>query len=699
MELPNHYLPVHACQHAGLKLNHRFMFAEYGSYKNVDTTVDDEAQQVTMCPQKGQGSLANLSDVVPTLPLFEHPLMDNWKECDYIMGVKNFVENQNDLKYLVTTLPHYKTLIHNNPADRFSKDIMRLKELVWQCCENPGEPSNTEQFQCDGGMQTIISKYLNVQKAYNKYCLNGFNPDFSGGLLSVVPTTERDFLIHASGPRFQDIRLSQVLHEETNVVPTGLQHSQYSSSGPVFQVVSKSLTTPDKVLICLRQKQKCVLLSVDLTLMSFVEQADSNDLKISVTSTSFSPYLENEILLSAAGGCVYLWDVNSTPRKIVEKAARFESVNEWTSAYFSGHPRQVVVADSTSVELFDHRSQFTCGLELFTLCNQLNKAHERVMTAAALGFPYHLAVTDFSLFVMDQRFTATPVLQFSLESIASPQYIEIINNISNTSENLIFLASQQPAEVMCFHVNVQQGLAPTSTVLPWKVSPIGEFYHSLNTSDFWDWNSMERRFQASLAGLAVSRPTEKLSALSVYQLDSYGDVFCQRIRLDEMSETMKVTSSTSAERRGASDRSSRWVQSFDDITRCRFLSEDVVTRHHLQVPLDENLMDAIFSPPLDASPPVIRCATTIKRKLKPVEKLPCQGFSTQLHLALLKNEDISDILKNREAYHQEQKKMMRQIVLDEMANKKSHRKEKSRTPSKRKSKMFVCETLDSSSDE
>lgn len=46
---------------------------------------------------------------------------------------------------------------------------MNLKELVWQCCESPGEPSNTHQFQCDGGMRTIISKYMNVQKAYNKY--------------------------------------------------------------------------------------------------------------------------------------------------------------------------------------------------------------------------------------------------------------------------------------------------------------------------------------------------------------------------------------------------------------------------------------------------------------------------------------------------------------------------------------------------
>lgn len=75
MELPDHYLPVHACQHAGLKLNQRFMFAEYGSYKNVGTTVNDEAQQVSMWSQKGQGSLANLSHVVPTLPLFENPLI------------------------------------------------------------------------------------------------------------------------------------------------------------------------------------------------------------------------------------------------------------------------------------------------------------------------------------------------------------------------------------------------------------------------------------------------------------------------------------------------------------------------------------------------------------------------------------------------------------------------------------------------
>lgn len=49
-------------------------------------------------------------------------LLDSWKECDYILGVKNFVETQNDLKYMVTTLPHYKTLIHNNPTVSFRLD-------------------------------------------------------------------------------------------------------------------------------------------------------------------------------------------------------------------------------------------------------------------------------------------------------------------------------------------------------------------------------------------------------------------------------------------------------------------------------------------------------------------------------------------------------------------------------------------------
>lgn len=74
MDLPESYFPVRVCPHIGEGERHRFMFAECGSHENVNITVNDDEESIKFWPQKSQDGVENLSQNIPTLPLFANPL-------------------------------------------------------------------------------------------------------------------------------------------------------------------------------------------------------------------------------------------------------------------------------------------------------------------------------------------------------------------------------------------------------------------------------------------------------------------------------------------------------------------------------------------------------------------------------------------------------------------------------------------------
>uniref|UniRef100_A0A0B7AIB2 Uncharacterized protein n=1 Tax=Arion vulgaris TaxID=1028688 RepID=A0A0B7AIB2_9EUPU len=112
MEIPEHYFPVRVCPHIGEDERHRFMFADCGSYENVNLKVNDTDESITFLPQRGQESVKNLARNIPSIPLFTAPLKDDdWKEWDHILGMENYNEVHNGVKYLATMLGHKRAAI------------------------------------------------------------------------------------------------------------------------------------------------------------------------------------------------------------------------------------------------------------------------------------------------------------------------------------------------------------------------------------------------------------------------------------------------------------------------------------------------------------------------------------------------------------------------------------------------------------
>ncbi|BFY97878.1 hypothetical protein BsWGS_00918 [Bradybaena similaris] len=684
MDLPESYFPVRVCPHIGEGERHRFMFAECGSHENVNITVNDDEESIKFWPQKSQDGVENLSQNIPTLPLFANPLNDQWSEWDHILKIKNYSSMESDLKYLINQINVRRGTLQR--AHR--EEIVKRFKLYSQHIQNYYNSDSSETTQSpakqysdllpmlDKGSFRLLTKYDKASDIYdyNPTCLNGYNRHFYGGLLSVIKShrsTSADVLIHAGGASFQDIFLTEVSSTHGNKLKQGQILDKLTVDEPVFQLVSSSIHTK-RGLICARQKHKCLLLSHKSSHPKLVQKDHIEIPDEVLTSVNFSSYMRNEILASTHTGSVYLWDIQSgSNSRLLSKFQDSNCMDKWSCSYFGGHPREVVLADNTSLSMFDHRSHFNYRTELFSLSSSVTKQEESVMAATYLGFPLHAVVTDYSIFIIDQRFPSAPVLNWSTEFISCPQYIQVLQNDDlMQQEKLLVVASQQPPEVMCFPLHSLSTGNVASSVLPWKVSQIGEFRQSMHTSYTCDLIKAEKRFETSLAGIAVTSQPDG-NGFTIYQVDGYGDVFYQPYVHINRRDLYKLASCTEEERQAVDHQAKTWLKAFDLSTSA---GESEITC--LPVTLAPDAMRNIFRPSEPKVNPRYGTYSSTKRKrqqpsksvnlhknLAPLDQLPSNGSSSQLHLALRDNLDITDFLLKREEDHAKLKKKVRKINL------------------------------------
>ncbi|XP_055879037.1 uncharacterized protein LOC106075758 [Biomphalaria glabrata] len=661
MELPRHYLPARTCPHVGIDLYQRLLFADYGSYQNVNVSVDvvDTKEIITSWPQRGQKSIQDLNKILPTLPLFDQPLQELWRERDNILGVKNFNDTLSSIKQLLKL-----TRLKNTAIKKRDKKFEALKKTY----KHSGE--SALDFSDDVTLQKMMTHYSEVSLAYNDNCLNGYNRDFYNGQLSVISNNrDEEYISYVGGPDMKEMYITTVSQEPDSCLKTPHLVCQQSAEERINQLETRSTCYDELFLVCAREKQMCELFLADMAGRTLVPQGSVRISDDCWTSISFSNYLENELLLTSSSGDVFLWDISSSSEKIVYKSSRFDCPDKWSCAYFAGHPREIVVADNTSVEIFDHRSNFQNGQELFSLSTRFITVNEKVMAAGFLDFPYHAVVTDYSLFVMDQRFGSSPVFHWSTEFKAAPQYLQIIDNVMSPGK-LIFLASQQPAEVICFPIDIDGGDIPKTSLLPWKVSAIGDFSQSEHHDYVCEVNVASRKFQTSLAGLAVTKMSNE-NVLTVYQMDSYGDIFFQTVNFNH-SQT-KVNPSSELDRQSARVRINEWLRNLDKTIKSGHGEVTPDMNVHKETFDPEFLKDILQTP---ASLPLNTASVQmlqLHNKIKPLHKLSQKGSNTQLLLALRDGADIHESLKKREDDHEKKKKKMRKKHILEQ-KKKTYRK-------------------------
>ncbi|GFR93546.1 TATA box-binding protein (Tbp)-associated factor, RNA polymerase I, C [Elysia marginata] len=643
MELPDHYFPVSPCPYSlNLKkgsFNRKHLnFAEYGAYQNLNLDSQGDAADITFWPQKRQQSTTGLSAALPTIPLNEKPFESQWIFTDRILGVPNYKDTVWNMKFIIQTLPLRRRNLHNIPT---------ISSNLKQC----------------------INALNSVEKSKKTL-------DITSLLHEKLPSS-----VYELYESLDDIGHAFNSDVSTNS-DTGLKSLSLRSSFPtsdVFQICTSN-KFGRKVLVCARERESCQLFSLcdDSGTLQEKKSTDFNEI---ISCICFSPFVENEILVSSPKGNVYLWDIDSGVSSLrLDKKRKAQVLTPWSSSYFCGHPRHIAVADNKSVLLFDHRSRFQNGVVLFSLPAFFAKEDEQVMAACSAGFPYHCLATDNGLFLLDSRFPGSPVLNWSSEMLSPPQYLQLLESQEETrsGRKLLFLASQQPAEVMCFPVDLAVSRPPTAPVFPWRVSKINEFSSIFSAADV----KLKKRFENSLAGFTTPERCDD-GGFTVYQLDSCGDIFYQSFVPDRHTESplhwentsttemegqfQSFKACTKTEKDAAHTRIEQWLAALEqqilDVT-AKTVVESQNKEHEgfKLLDVDPKLMTDIFkcspahaehvvdyeaerSGPIDVNP------LRPHANLKLFTNLLYKRSQTQLLLALRDREDIDGFVKQRETSH------------------------------------------------
>ncbi|KAK2818829.1 hypothetical protein Q5P01_024390 [Channa striata] len=178
------------------------------------------------------------------------------------------------------------------------------------------------------------------------------------------------------------------------------------------------------------------------------------------TCITVSPHILGEVLVASESGAANLWTVGRGMQKVREEGSNlyFNANSAWRWCEFSAHPRVMVYADRTGAELTDIRMSPVSGHTLFRISNTSEcKSGERLIMARYLGdtHPFHhLVTTQYSVYVMDERFPCLPMVKWDHMMQSPPMFCHIVpGSASNASvqggtrNTKILLGSQNSQEI------------------------------------------------------------------------------------------------------------------------------------------------------------------------------------------------------------------------------------------------------------
>ena len=358
--------------------------------------------------------------------------------------------------------------------------------------------------------------------------LHGYNPQFSGGLLSCVPSDDgvTSLLMHARGRKLSRLAVTRVTPGNSNLVASDTVAEVRLEK--VFQVHAS--TVQGTAYLVTRHEDSCAMFSVSDSSLRALGSIRFDSRATAPTSVCASPYVPGEALLCAQGGIVHVWDINCGLQLAVQRQPRFDCRDSWCQAYYASHPRQLVLVDRTAVQMMDHRDGFRNSVDLFALPSKLVSKQECIMGSHHHGSdsPLHAIATSHCLLLVDQRFAGTPVMQWYPDLQGPLHYLTSADYHSGGVRNgVVVVGSQHPAEVMCYPISHGSGDPVTMTMNPWRLSRMSDIT-SNSYASFWDSDPflLQERLSLSLAGLAVSRGSRPRS-LVFYQADSYGELYFQ----------------------------------------------------------------------------------------------------------------------------------------------------------------------------
>ncbi|XP_068562080.1 TATA box-binding protein-associated factor RNA polymerase I subunit C [Cebidichthys violaceus] len=178
------------------------------------------------------------------------------------------------------------------------------------------------------------------------------------------------------------------------------------------------------------------------------------------TCVGVSPHVLGEVLVASESGAAHLWTVGRGMQKVREEDGNlyFNAKSTWRWCEFSAHPRVMVYADRTGMELTDIRESPVSSHTLFRISNTPGcRSGERLILSKYLGDVHtfqHLVTTQYSAYIMDERFPCMPMLKWDHMMQSPPMFCHVVCDSASSGSAVggarttkVLLGSQNSQEI------------------------------------------------------------------------------------------------------------------------------------------------------------------------------------------------------------------------------------------------------------
>ncbi|XP_068429800.1 TATA box-binding protein-associated factor, RNA polymerase I, subunit C isoform X2 [Clinocottus analis] len=321
---------------------------------------------------------------------------------------------------------------------------------------------------------------------------------------------------------------------------------RFQLKGPIRQISCASLF--DDCCVAVRSERLCGVWRVgEQNAPRLLQVVDTREV---ATCVSASPHVLGEVLVANESGAANLWSVGRGMQKVREEDVNlyFNAKSSWRWCEFSAHPRVVTYADRTGVELTDVRESPISSHTLFHINNTSEcRSGERLILSRYLGDVHtfqHLITTQYSAYIMDERFPCLPMLKWDHMMRSPPMFCHAVcgslgSSGSGARATKVLLGSQNSQEITLLQYSGGRAEASSSR---------GPLQALLRPRDSLRHLPVQIPHRLDLATSRLSSPAAGLTCIQkrggrkgsgeecicILQLTEAGDIFYQTLKTEQL---------------------------------------------------------------------------------------------------------------------------------------------------------------------
>ncbi|KAI1904864.1 hypothetical protein AGOR_G00010060 [Albula goreensis] len=387
----------------------------------------------------------------------------------------------------------------------------------------------------------LLGELFHEELVLKRECAQ-FNEAATGGALGYFPVkisdnSQEGCLVFPgkaslSSLQFQKVVLTLENDKGLQLLKSKMQPLSIDLSGTIRQISVGSIQ--EDVYVAVRTDYQCgVWLANPSKRIAPLEVIQTEQM---ATCINVSPHIPGELVVTSENGAAYLWTVGEGLSKFREEEGNlyFNAQSSWRWCDFSAHPKVMQYADRTGVELTDTRSSNKCSYTLFRIGETANcKSGERVILSKYLSDVnsyHHLVTTQYSAFIMDERFPCLPMVKWEHMMEDPPLFAQGVAGSPKARNNKVLLGSQRSSELMLLQYSGGGESAYHSVGPPLKLLHPSETLRYLSVHIPHRQQHVKDRLGMPSAGFTAIHHSKAEECLCMLQLSEAGDIFYQILR-------------------------------------------------------------------------------------------------------------------------------------------------------------------------